>query len=139
MGKLKRLFCTRDFLVFLVIGAVNTLNGTVFSYLYSLFLDANVAFVFGYITSLVIGYILNSFFTFKERLSFVRFFKTAVSYIPNFIIQNLVVLVVYNVMGLHKLIAYVLAALIGLPVTFILMKFFAFAKPKKAMTGEEQK
>lgn len=138
MEKLKRLFCTRDFLVFLVIGAVNTLNGTVFSYLYSLFLNANVAFVLGYLTGLVIGYVLNSFFTFKERLSINRFFKTCVSYIPNFIIQNLVVLIIYNIMGLHRLLAYALAAVLGLPITFLLMKFFAFAKPKNNILGEKR-
>ncbi len=138
MEKLKRLFCTRDFLVFLVIGAVNTLNGTVFSYLYSLFLNANVAFVLGYLTGLVIGYVLNSFFTFKERLSINRFFKTCVSYIPNFIIQNLVVLIIYNIMGLHRLLAYALAAVLGLPITFLLMKFFAFAKPKNNKLGEKR-
>ena len=138
MEKLKRLFCTRDFLVFLVIGAVNTLNGTVFSYLYSLFLNANVAFVLGYLTGLVIGYVLNSFFTFKERLSINRFFKTCVSYIPNFIIQNLVVLIIYNIMGLHRMFAYALAAVLGLPITFLLMKFFAFAKPKNNKLGEKR-
>ena len=138
MEKLKRLFCTRDFLVFLVIGAVNTLNGTVFSYLYSLLLNANVAFVLGYLTGLVIGYVLNSFFTFKERLSINRFFKTCVSYIPNFIIQNLVVLIIYNIMGLHRLLAYALAAVLGLPITFLLMKFFAFAKPKNNKLGEKR-
>ena len=138
MEKLKRLFCTRDFLAFLVIGAVNTLNGTVFSYLYSLFLNANVAFVLGYLTGLVIGYVLNSFFTFKERLSINRFFKTCVSYIPNFIIQNLVVLIIYNIMGLHRLLAYALAAVLGLPITFLLMKFFAFAKPKNNKLGEKR-
>ncbi len=138
MEKLKRLFCTRDFLVFLVIGAVNTLNGTVFSYLYSLFLNANVAFVLGYLTGLVIGYVLNSFFTFKERLSINRFFKTCVSYIPNFIIQNLVVLIIYNIMGLHRLLAYALAAVLGLPITFLLMKFFFFSKPKNNKLGEKR-
>ena len=138
MQKLKRLFCSRDFLVFLAIGAINTLNGTLFSYLYSLLFDANIAFILGYLSSLLIGYILNSIFTFKEKLSFIRLFKTAVSYIPNFIIQNLVVLLIYNVLGLHRLIAYALAALIGLPLTFLLMKFFAFAKPKIIPKGEQK-
>lgn len=138
MQKLKRLFCSRDFLVFLAIGAINTLNGTLFSYLYSLLFDANIAFILGYLSSLLIGYILNSIFTFKEKLSFIRLFKTAVSYIPNFIIQNLVVLLIYNVLGLYRLIAYALAALIGLPLTFLLMKFFAFAKPKIIPKGEQK-
>ncbi|KAI3349475.1 GtrA family protein, partial [Clostridium botulinum] len=63
---------------------------------------------------------------FRENLDLNKFIKFSISYIPNFIIQNIVVLIVFNVMGLHKLIAYVLAAIIGVPVTFVLMKFFAF-------------
>ncbi len=131
MEKIKsliRIFFSRDFFWFIVIGGINTLNGIVFSYLYSLFLDANFSFVLGYITGLLISYLLNSFITFKERLHFKKFVKFCISYIPNFIIQNLVVILIYNILGWHKLIAYALAAIIGIPVTFLLMKFFAFSK-----------
>ncbi|WP_270566981.1 GtrA family protein, partial [Clostridium beijerinckii] len=64
----------------------------------------------------------------KEKLQLNKFIKFAISYIPNFIIQNIVVIIVFNLMGLNKLIAYLLAAIIGVPITFILMKFFAFSK-----------
>jgi putative flippase GtrA len=126
--KFKSTFFSREFILFVIIGVVNTFNGTVFSYIYSSFFNENVAFVFGYISGLVISYLLNSFITFKEKLEFSKFIKFAVSYIPNFIIQNIVVFIVFNMLGLHKLIAFVLAAIIGVPVTFILMKFFAFKK-----------
>ena len=84
----------------------------------------------GYISGLIIAYILNSFITFKERLSFKKFSKFAVSYIPNFIIQNVVVILIFNVLGLHKLLAYTLAAVIGIPITFVLLKFFAFNRKR---------
>ena len=113
-------------MIFVIIGVINTFNGVIFSYIYSSFLNENIAFIFGYISGLIISYILNSYVTFKEKLGFNKFIKFSVSYIPNFIIQNIVILIVFNIMGLHKLIAYVLAAIIGVPVTFILMKFFAF-------------
>ena len=86
--------------------------------------------ILGYVTSLTIAYLLNSKITFRERLSWLKYIKFCISYIPNFIIQNVVVLLVYNILGLHKLIAFALAALIGVPVTFLIMKFFAFAKKK---------
>lgn len=128
IDKFKRTFFTKEFITFVIIGVINTFNGTVFSYIYSKFLNPNVAFVFGYISGLIIGYILNSVFTFKETMAFQKFIKFAVSYIPNFIIQNIVVYIVFNIMGLPSLIAYALAAIIGVPVTFILMKIFAFKK-----------
>lgn len=129
--KIINIFFNKEFMFFVIVGVINTFNGVIFSYIYSSFLNENVAFVVGYISSLVISYILNSYVTFRERLEFKKFIKFAISYIPNFIIQNIVVLIVFNIMGLDKLIAYVLAAIIGVPVTFIFMKFFAFKEKGK--------
>ncbi|MGG7161873.1 GtrA family protein [Clostridium baratii] len=126
IDKILKIFLSKEFILFVIIGVINTFNGVVFSMIYSKFLDANLAFVVGYISGLFISYLLNSYITFRERLEFSKFIKFAISYIPNFIIQNIVVLIVFNIMGLNKLIAYILAAIIGVPVTFILMKFFAF-------------
>ncbi|WP_238901175.1 GtrA family protein [Clostridium sp. YIM B02500] len=126
--KFKNTFYTKEFVTFLIIGVINTFNGTVFSYIYSSFLNENIAFIVGYISGLIISYLLNSLITFKEKLQLNKFVKFAISYIPNFIIQNIVVIIVFNLMGLNKIIAYLLAAIIGVPITFILMKFFAFRK-----------
>lgn len=126
--KFKNTFYTKEFVTFLIIGVINTFNGTVFSYIYSSFLNENIAFIVGYISGLIISYLLNSLITFKEKLQLNKFIKFAISYLPNFIIQNIVVVIVFNFMGLNKLIAYLLAAIIGVPITFILMKFFAFRK-----------
>lgn len=131
IDKILKIFLSKEFILFVIIGVINTFNGVIFSIIYSKFLDANLAFVVGYISGLFISYILNSYVTFKERLEFSKFIKFAISYIPNFIIQNIVVLIVFNIMGLNKLIAYILAAIIGVPVTFILMKFFAFKEKDK--------
>lgn len=124
----KKMFFSREFLSFVIIGIINTFNGVVFSYIYSNFLNENLAFIFGYISGLIISYILNSKITFKEELKLIKFVRFAISYIPNFIIQNMVVVLVFNIMGWHKLIAYGLAAAIGVPVTFVLIKLFAFNK-----------
>ncbi|MCS6131492.1 GtrA family protein [Clostridium botulinum] len=124
--KFKDTFLSKQFFIFVTIGIINTFIGVVFSYIFSSFLNENLAFIVGYICGLLVSYLLNSFFTFRENLDLNKFIKFSISYIPNFIIQNIVVLIVFNVMGLHKLIAYVLAAIIGVPVTFVLMKFFAF-------------
>ncbi|PRR79976.1 GtrA family protein [Clostridium vincentii] len=125
---LKKTFFSREFISFVIIGVINTFNGVVFAYIYSNLLNENLAFIFGYISGLIISYILNSKITFKEELKLITFVRFAVSNIPNFIIQNIVVIVVFNIMGWHKLIAFGLAAAIGMPVTFILIKLFAFDK-----------
>ena len=126
INKIKNTFINKEFILFIIIGVINTFNGVVFSFIYSSLLNENLAFVLGYISGLVVSYILNSYITFKEKLSFTKFIKFGISYIPNFIIQNVVVIITFNILGLHKLIAYCLAAIIGIPVTFLLLKFFAF-------------
>lgn len=126
INKIKSIFINKEFILFIIIGVINTFNGVMFSYIYSSILNENLAFILGYISGLVVSYILNSYITFKEKLSFTKFIKFGISYIPNFIIQNIVVIITFNILGLHKLIAYCLAAIIGIPVTFILLKFFAF-------------
>lgn len=123
--KVKNIFISKQFIIFIIIGIINTFNGTVFSYIYSNFLNATIAFLPGYISGLIISYILNSFITFKETLSFRKFIKFTISSMPNFIIQYIVV-IICSALGLQKLFAYLLAAVIGVPITFLLMKFFAF-------------
>lgn len=124
--KIRKTFCTKQFTTFLIIGIINTFNGSFFSYVFSLLLESSVAFGFGYMSGLIISYILNSLITFKEKLDIKKFVKFCISSMPNFIIQYIVVLIVINILHMQDIIAYVLAALIGVPVTFILMKFFTF-------------
>ncbi len=121
-------FFARDFISFAFVGVINTLNNFIISYIVSFWFNPNISFVIGYLASLSIAYILNSCITFKAPLNFVRYIKFCLSYLPNFAIQNIIVFIVYNLLHLHKVIAFALAALVGVPVTFIIMKLFAFKK-----------
>lgn len=124
-----KMFFTREFLSFLAVGVINTLSNVVFSTVYSLFIpNTTIAFLPGYVTSNVVSYLLNSYVTFKEKLGIVKFAKFFVSYIPNFLIQTVIVYFCDNFIHCPSFIAYLLAAVIGVPVTFVLMKLFAFKK-----------
>ena len=132
MKKIIKMFLSLQFIVFLIIGVINTINGIGFAYLYSILIEnVNLAFIVGYLTSLTIGYLLNSWLTFKEPISFKKYIKYCISYIPNFLIQNGFVALCYNILGLEKLFVFCMAAVIGIPVTFLLLKIFAFKKRKK--------
>ena len=126
--KIKNVFLKKEFFLFVFVGVVNTGNSIVFAYFLSTILNDNLAYIVGYVISLGVSYLLNSFITFREKLGFSKLFKFCISYIPNFIIQNLAVIVFLNMLGWHKLIAYMIAAAIGIPVTFILQRFFTFKK-----------
>lgn len=130
-------FLNKEFILFLIIGVINTCNGTLFSALFSNIFNANIAFVFGYVCGLLIAYILNSIVTFHESLSLKKGIRFAISYIPNFIIQNVIVFLIYNLLHYDKLIAYMIAAVIGIPVTFLILKLFAFRETNTRRCTEE--
>ena len=130
INKIKEVFFSRQFMIFVIIGVINTFNGTLFSMIYQLAINANLAFIIGYITSLCIAYMLNSKYIFYRKLSIVSLVKFSISYIPNFIIQNIVVLVGYNILGLASIYVYMIAAIVGIPITFLCVKLFAFGKTK---------
>ena len=128
-------FLSPMFLRFIVVGVVNTFNGVWLAWVYSLFLQANVAFVIGYLTSVTTSFFLNSWIVFRTHRSLRRYVKFVFSYIPNFTVQNVAVIVVYNILHFDKLIAYIAAAVVGVPITFLVLKFFAFReRPTTATT-----
>lgn len=133
LKKLKRMFFAPKFVMFVLVGCLNTLNGIVFSYLYSLiFTNGTIAFIAGYLTSLIFAYLLNSYITFKDyHLSFGKFIKLCISYIPNFVIQLICVSIFLNILAWPKLLTYAIAAIIGLPITFIALSLFTFGKKKQ--------
>lgn len=87
-----------------------------------------MAFVAGYAISLTVAYLLNSLVNFKQRPGFKKYIKFCISYIPNFIIQFITVLIAHNLLGLKEITAYAIAAIIGVPLTFLFTKFFVFEK-----------
>lgn len=130
--KLISTFLSKEFMMFVIVGALSTLANVGFSAIYRIFIpDNTLAFLPGYVTANVFSYILNSTLTFKERLHFIRFVKYFISYIPNFIIQTVVVFI-YSLLfpTSPSILAYVAAAIIGVPVTFGIMKIFTFKKQR---------
>lgn len=128
-SRLKRLLFSPTFLRFLVVGAFNTGITTLLSVLYHRLIPAAVpAFALGYITTNVLAFLMNCFFTFKKKPTLRRFAKFFISYIPNFLIQCASVWCLCDLCSLPQWLSFVVAAIIGVPVTFLLMKVFAFKK-----------
>lgn len=138
INKFKELFFTKQFICFVAVGCINTLNGMLFPFLLSYIMNANIAYAISYIPSLTISYFLNSVVTFSDRdFSFKKYVKFCLSYVPNFIIQNISFFLVFNLAGLPKIVAILLASVIGIPLTFLIMKFFTFGKDKRDDNKDE--
>ena len=128
--KLKRTFLEKRFLEFCALGIVNTFNDALFSWLFHLRLQENVSAVLGYAIALTIAFFLSCFVIFKEAPTKKRYFRFLISYIPNFLIYFLVTFLTINVLNLPQFWATVIAAAAGGPITFVIIKLYAFGKKK---------
>lgn len=126
---LKRHFLSRAFLIFLIVGCINTfLCSALAKGMESLVGSANLAFNIGYILSNINAYFLNSKLVFPTTITIARYIKFALSYVPNYIIQNIIVTIVYNMLGFPSLASFLIAAVLGVPITFLCVKLFAFGR-----------
>ena len=137
LGGIKHTFVSKKFIGYCLIGIINTFNTAFFSWLMHFKVQENVAAYIGYFISLTINYLLNSMIVFKSRLALRRYFRFLLSYVPNFFIYTLVSLLTINVMQINQFWATVLATAAGAPVTFVIIKLFAFDNKAKAEKAEE--
>ncbi|MCH5211813.1 MAG: HAD-IB family phosphatase [Oscillospiraceae bacterium] len=133
--KLKHMFLNPEFLVFIIVGGINTVACVALATIFRSFINGdpivadNISFALGYLGANIIGYILNSLITFKDKkLSILKYFKFFISYIPNFCIQQGIVWLCSTFTTLPMLVKSAAAAIIGIPVTFVIMKIFTFKK-----------
>lgn len=130
-SRLIKLFLNRNFLWFCIIGTVNTINAAFFSWVAHHYIQNNIAAVFGYIISITIAFFLNCKIIFKDKLSPLRYLRFLISYIPNFIIYFLVTFITINTLRLHQFWATALASIAGGPITFLIIKLYAFGERDK--------
>lgn len=128
--KIIKLFFDRDFIVFLFIGVINVFNGVIISLLYSKIFDDITSYILGFITSMTISYILNSYLNFKDKLSFNKYYKFALSNILNFIIQITSLILLLKGIHIPKVMSYLVSACVAVPITYVLVKINVFRKVK---------
>jgi len=125
---IKKTWFTKDFILFALCGGMGTLTNFICSLAVSTVLNPSVSYVFGYGISLFVAYVLNAKLIFHRGITITEFVKFVISYIPNFLILFTFVLIFLNLLHWNKIIVYASAGLLGLPVTFLLVKIFAFGK-----------
>ena len=120
MSKAKSL---TEFVSYCVIGVLNTaVHYGVFLGLLALVPLQTIANTAGFICGLVVSFFLNSRFTFKKDVSFVRFLKLGLA--------SGIVALVFGVMGdilsLHPTLTFVCYVIINPIIGFLLAKYFVF-------------
>ena len=126
--RLAKTYYSKEFTLFVFCGGMGTLTNFLCSLAISTRLDPTIAYIFGYSMSLFVAYALNASLIYRQRYEFGRFIKFAISYIPNFLILFAFVFAFLNMLHWNKVVVYALAGMLGLPVTYILVKLYAFGK-----------
>lgn len=117
-----------EFFRFWCVGWINMVAAWVLEASWSLLFSPNLAFTIGYLMSLLFSFVMNSKITFRTDMTVYRLGIYVLSYVPNFLVQTLTVLLFHNLLQWPYLLTYFLAAVVGTPVTFFCLKFFAFRK-----------
>lgn len=140
-GRLRKQFWTKEFFLFVVVGVVNTLDCSLFAagLMAGGISDANIAFNIGYLISNILAYLLNCWLIFSTRPQFGQYLRFAISYAGNMAIENAAVLIFYNWLGFPPVISFVVAALVSVPVTFLLVKMYAFRQKQSIERNDEEK
>ena len=127
ISKIRHHFFNRAFIMFLVVGCINTFNGVFLAWLLE-FVSPwnNLNFNIGYIIGNIVAYWLNCKLVFPSPMSVRQYVRFAISYIPNYLIQNIIVLIFFNWLGFPSVVSYIIAAILGIPVTFLMVKIFTF-------------
>ena len=126
--KFKDTFISKKFILFCCFGVINTFNHSLFSTIFSKVMQENMAYAVGNFFSISIGYFLSSYYIFKRSPSLKRYIRFGVSYVPSFIIGFLVSFITITTLQLPQFIGTALAAVTGGPITFIIMKVYAFGR-----------
>lgn len=125
---IRNTFINFKFLGFCLLGIINTFNTAFFSWLWHYLIQDNLAAVFGYGVSLTIAFLLNCKLVFRQRPTVSGYFKFLISYIPSFIIYFLLTFLTINTLEIPQFWATIIAVAAGGPVTFVIIKIYAFGQ-----------
>ncbi|NBJ70719.1 GtrA family protein [Clostridium sp. 1xD42-85] len=111
----------REFLRFIIIGVINTINYYAIYLLLHLVFDVHylAAHITGFMVSLVGSFFLNTYFTFKVKPTWGKFLKFPITQLFNFSVTSLFVFIFTELFHVDSKITPLLAVFITVPMTFV--------------------
>lgn len=120
---------------FSLVGVVNTgVYYGVYLLLYR-FMPYVAAHLIGWVVSVVVSYLLNSYFTYKVRPSWVKLLVYPLSSLPNILFTTFGVVFLVEVLGVSKELSPLIAGLVAVPFSYALAKLLLVGRPKPT-TGD---
>lgn len=120
---LKKKFFNIEFVRFLVVGCINTFGGYVFYLAFIQIMAYPYAYSTSFAISVVVAYLLNSFFVFREPLSLKKFLAFPLIYVFQYLSGLCIIYVAVEMFSVPVVLAPLIVVFITLPATFLLARF----------------
>lgn len=122
-------FLHQEIIRFLIAGGINTIIGGILipSLILLYNFESDLARTFipligGYLIWFPFAYLIQVHFVFKTEFDIKRFFIYPTTQIPNYLINQSLLYIFRNMLGIDELIALVVAAIFAAPIMFVLVR-----------------
>ncbi|MFA7515067.1 MAG: GtrA family protein [Bacilli bacterium] len=122
INKIRHTFFTPEFIKFVIVGTINTINHNII-YLASLTcLNYLIANFIAFIISMIISFFLNCYITFKVKPTIKKLVIFPLTNLPNLFFQTFGIYIVVELIKIPKEYGALVTALLAVPFTFMMMK-----------------
>jgi putative flippase GtrA len=115
-------FINRDFYRFVLWGGVNTVASYLIYAALLRFFPYLISYTIAYTLGIVISYLLNSKFVFKQQLRLRKAIRYPVVYVVQYLAGGVCLYLLVQLLGVNKLIAPWLVLLLSIPLTYFLSR-----------------
>ncbi|MEG1015813.1 MAG: GtrA family protein [Bacilli bacterium] len=120
--KLKKTFLNKNFIIFGIIGLLNTLVYNSIYLLSLMKLPYLLSSIIAYIVSMTFSFIMNCYFNFKVKPTLKKYIMFPISGIPTLICQTIGLTFFVEVLGTPQKWSGFICSLVAIPISFIIMK-----------------
>ena len=121
--KLKTLFFNKNFLIFIIIGLINTLIYNEYYLIGIKFTNYIIASIIAYLISMTCSFFMNTIYNFNINPTLKKYLLFPISSIPTFICQTLGLSLLVEIFKIPKTYSGFIASLVAIPFSFIIMKY----------------
>lgn len=115
-----------------MVGAVNTVTFYALYLALHPYLPYFAAFTAAFLVSMVGSFFMNTYFTYRTRPTWRKFLLFPLPNVTNYLVQSAGVFALVQWAGVNDRIAPLLAAVVAIPITFVLSKLVLTGRPSAA-------
>ncbi|MEO1287406.1 MAG: GtrA family protein [Chloroflexota bacterium] len=116
-------FIKSETLRYILVGGLNTGITYLIYLLVLLFAQYIIAYTVSYVSGIVISYVLNSLFVFRQPLQWSKAIQYPVVYVVQFVIGSILITFFVEVLAIDPSLAALANVIVLLPISFILTRF----------------